>query len=148
MPISHNQGAEETIQSQLTYGRLQTYYDGWLRTNHGSVTGEIDNGMSRMAQALGSGYRARDGRRFCLLGLLSRRRAQEQARREEREYELVRKRYLDEGLDQLIGNVQNALSAYQQVWDSGLSLLKQFREFQAAMNRPTPVRFLRACSMR
>jgi hypothetical protein len=70
-----------------------------------------------------------------------RRRNEEQARRDDREYELVRKRYLDEGLDQLIGNVQKALTIYQQNWLKAMSLLKQFREFAAEMDRPDVEQF-------
>lgn len=73
-----------------------------------------------------------------------RRRTAERERREEHEYDLVRKRYLDEGLDQLIANVQNALSAFQRNYSLALSLLKQYRDFGATMDRPNPATFLSA----
>lgn len=75
------------------------------------------------------------------LNFLRRRRIEVEVRQEQREYEIVRKRYLDEGLDELIANVQNALTTYQYNWSVGMSLLKQFRDFKASMSRPDAATF-------
>jgi len=46
----------------------------------------------------------------------------------QRENELVQKRYLDGGLDLLIGTVGETLSVFRHNWCLALSLLKQFRD--------------------
>ena len=46
----------------------------------------------------------------------------------QREYELVRQRYLDEGLDVISGNVEYAQSVFRHNWARSLELIKQFRD--------------------
>lgn len=75
------------------------------------------------------------------LNFLRYRRIEAEVRQEQREYEIVRKRYLDEGLDELIANVQTALTTYQYNWSVGMSLLKQVRDFKASMSRPDTTTF-------
>lgn len=46
----------------------------------------------------------------------------------QKEHELVRMRYLDGGLDLLIGGLEEVLSVFRHNWGHSLSLLKQFRD--------------------
>ncbi|PLX49977.1 MAG: hypothetical protein C0613_05715 [Desulfobulbaceae bacterium] len=48
--------------------------------------------------------------------------------RRQREYELVRQRYLDDGLDIISGHVEYAQSVFRHNWARSLSLIKLFRD--------------------
>jgi hypothetical protein len=51
----------------------------------------------------------------------------------QKEYELVRQRYLEEGLDVLIHHVETALSVFQYNFTHSLLVLKTFRDLGADM---------------
>jgi hypothetical protein len=53
----------------------------------------------------------------------------------QREYEIVRTRYLENTLDLLSGAVESALSTFRNNWHYGLQILKQFREVGPAMEQ-------------
>jgi len=53
----------------------------------------------------------------------------------QREHELVRHRYLEEGLDALTASLQHALTIFQHNWSTALMLLKQFREYDHVQMR-------------
>jgi hypothetical protein len=53
----------------------------------------------------------------------------------QREYELVRRRYLDEGLDAFAADVEHALGVFKNNWQHSLNVLKHYREMDAAMRR-------------
>ena len=46
----------------------------------------------------------------------------------QKEYEYIRKRYLDEGFDKLISEYDNALSIYRYNWAISLSIIQQIRD--------------------
>ena len=46
----------------------------------------------------------------------------------QKEYELVRQRYLEEGLDRLAADIDHAAQVERQLFQRGLNLLRQFRE--------------------
>jgi hypothetical protein len=48
----------------------------------------------------------------------------------QKEYELVQRRYLDEGLDVIISTAENALNTYHHNWARCLELLKSFRDVE------------------
>lgn len=49
----------------------------------------------------------------------------------QKEFELVQKRYLEEGLDVVIATTENALNTYHHNWARCLELLKSFRDSEA-----------------
>lgn len=49
----------------------------------------------------------------------------------QKEYELVQRRYLDEGLDVIISTAENALNTFYHNWARSLELLKSFRDVDA-----------------
>jgi hypothetical protein len=51
----------------------------------------------------------------------------------QREYELVRRRYLDEGLDAFAADVEHALAVFRNNWQHCLIILRYFRDMDAAM---------------
>jgi len=53
----------------------------------------------------------------------------------QREYELVRRRYLDEGLDAFAADVEHALGVFKNNWQHSLTILKHYREMDAAMRK-------------
>lgn len=53
----------------------------------------------------------------------------------QREYELVRRRYLDEGLDAFAADVEHALGVFKNNWQHSLNVLKHYREMDTAMRR-------------
>jgi hypothetical protein len=53
----------------------------------------------------------------------------------QREHELVRRRYLDEGLDAFAADVEHALIVFKNNWQHGLTILKHYREMDAGMRR-------------
>lgn len=53
----------------------------------------------------------------------------------QREYELVRRRYLDEGLDAFAADVEHALAVFKNNWQHSLTILKQYREMDAGMRK-------------
>jgi hypothetical protein len=53
----------------------------------------------------------------------------------QREYELVRRRYLDEGLDAFAGDVEHALGVFKNNWQHSLTILKHYREMGGAMRK-------------
>ncbi|MCH7723136.1 MAG: hypothetical protein IIC76_07330, partial [Bacteroidetes bacterium] len=48
--------------------------------------------------------------------------------KKQREYELVQKRYLDEGFDKLINDYENAMASYHHNWQLSFIVLKQVRD--------------------
>ena len=60
----------------------------------------------------------------------------------QREYELVQKRYLEEGLDVIISTAENALFTYHHNWARCLELLKSFRDVEAMKPEELDVGFL------
>ena len=60
----------------------------------------------------------------------------------QREYELVQKRYLEEGLDVIISTAENALFTYHHNWARCLELLKSFRDVKAMKPEDLDVGFL------
>ncbi len=48
----------------------------------------------------------------------------------QKEYELVQRRYLEEGLDIVIGTAENALNTFHHNWARSLELLKLFRDLE------------------
>jgi hypothetical protein len=57
------------------------------------------------------------------------------AYRLQREYELVRKRYLDEGLDAVAADIEYALAIFNNNWQHSLTILKHYRELDASMRQ-------------
>ncbi len=53
----------------------------------------------------------------------------------QKEYELVKKRYLEEGLDILIENVETALSLFRSNWAYSVYLLKEFKSLEKSIPR-------------
>ncbi len=53
----------------------------------------------------------------------------------QREYELVRRRYLDEGLDAFSADVEHALSVFKNNWQHSLTVLRYYREMDAGMRK-------------
>src|SRR5690348_6757057 len=53
----------------------------------------------------------------------------------QREHELVRRRYLDEGLDAFAADVEHALGVFRNNWQQSLTILKHFREMDVAMRK-------------
>lgn len=53
----------------------------------------------------------------------------------QREYELVRRRYLDEGLDAFAADVEHALAVFKHNWQHSLTILKHYRELDVAMRK-------------
>jgi len=53
----------------------------------------------------------------------------------QREYELVRRRYLDEGLDAFAADVEHALAVFKNNWQHSLTVLKHYREMDAGMRK-------------
>lgn len=53
----------------------------------------------------------------------------------QREYELVRRRYLDEGLDAFAADVEHALGVFKNNWQHSLTVLKNYREMDRAMRK-------------
>jgi hypothetical protein len=53
----------------------------------------------------------------------------------QREYELVRRRYLDEGLDAFAADVEHALGVFKNNWQHSLTILKHYREMDRAMRK-------------
>jgi hypothetical protein len=53
----------------------------------------------------------------------------------QREYELVRRRYLDEGLDAFAADVEHALSVFRNNWQHSLTILKHYRELDTRMRK-------------
>src|SRR6266571_8600961 len=53
----------------------------------------------------------------------------------QKEYELVRKRYLEEGVDVISEQVDQALNLFWKNWSRALSLLKQFRSLGGNLDR-------------
>jgi hypothetical protein len=53
----------------------------------------------------------------------------------QREYELVRRRYLDEGLDAFAADVEHALGVFKNNWQHSLTILKHYREVDRAMRK-------------
>lgn len=53
----------------------------------------------------------------------------------QREYELVRRRYLDEGLDAFAADVEHALIIFKNNWQHSLTVLKYYREMDAGMRK-------------
>lgn len=53
----------------------------------------------------------------------------------QREYELVRRRYLDEGLDAFAADTENALSIFRNNWQHSLIVLKNFRDIGSRMRK-------------
>ncbi len=53
----------------------------------------------------------------------------------QREYELVRRRYLDEGLDAFAADVEHALGVFKNNWQHSLNVLKHYREMDTAMRK-------------
>ncbi|MBI3530695.1 MAG: hypothetical protein HY067_22335 [Betaproteobacteria bacterium] len=53
----------------------------------------------------------------------------------QREYELVRRRYLDEGLDAFAADVEHALAVFKNNSQHGLTILKFYREMDAAIRK-------------
>lgn len=53
----------------------------------------------------------------------------------QREYELVRRRYLDEGLDAFAADAEHALGVFKNNWQHSLTVLKHYREMDKAMRK-------------
>ena len=53
----------------------------------------------------------------------------------QREYELVRRRYLDEGLDAFAADIEHALGVFKNNWQHSLNVLKHYREMDTAMRK-------------
>ena len=53
----------------------------------------------------------------------------------QREHELVRRRYLDEGLDAFAADVEHALSMFKNNWQHSLTVLKYYREMDTGMRK-------------
>jgi hypothetical protein len=53
----------------------------------------------------------------------------------QREYELVRRRYLDEGLDAFAADVEHALGVFKNNWQHSLTVLKHYRDMDTAMRK-------------
>ena len=53
----------------------------------------------------------------------------------QREYELVRRRYLDEGLDAFAADVEHALGVFKNNWQQSLTVLKHYRDMDKAMRK-------------
>ncbi len=53
----------------------------------------------------------------------------------QREYELVRRRYLDEGLDAFAADVEHALGVFKNNWQHSLTILKHYREMDRGMRK-------------
>jgi hypothetical protein len=53
----------------------------------------------------------------------------------QREYELMRRRYLDEGLDAFAADVEHALGVFRNNWQHSLTILKHYREMDRAMRK-------------
>ncbi|WP_309387017.1 hypothetical protein [Cerasicoccus frondis] len=53
----------------------------------------------------------------------------------QREHEIVRKRYLDEGLDLTIAHIEQTLSVYRYNWVLAISLIKQFRDIRVGFDQ-------------
>lgn len=51
----------------------------------------------------------------------------------QKEYELVRRRYLDEGLDAVAADVEHALAVFRNNWQHCLIILRYYRDMDAAM---------------
>lgn len=60
----------------------------------------------------------------------------------QREYELVQKRYLEEGLDVIISTAENALYTFHHNWARCLELLKSFRDLGTMKPEDLDVGFL------
>lgn len=53
----------------------------------------------------------------------------------QREYELVRSRYLDEGLDAFAADIEHALIIFKNNWQHSLMVLKNYRKMDAGMRK-------------
>jgi hypothetical protein len=53
----------------------------------------------------------------------------------QREYELVRRRYIDEGLDAFAADVEHALAVFKNNWQHSLTILKHYRDMDRAMRK-------------
>src|SRR6266446_4020812 len=53
----------------------------------------------------------------------------------QREYELIRRRYLDEGLDAFAADVEHALGVFKNNWQHSMTILKHYREMDAALRK-------------